>query len=497
MRLSILLRDTLSIPAQADREIARIRLDSRQVEKNDLFIAIKGTATDGRQYIPDVIARGAAAVLVEANPAGETIGFQQEIPIISVPDLKNQMGFLAARFYDYPAKKLRVIGVTGTNGKTSCTHFIAQALQIPCGVIGTLGSGLYGALGVAGLTTPDAVTLQEWLHQFVQQGVKTVAMEVSSHSIDQGRINGIDFEMGIFTNLTQDHLDYHGSMQAYAAVKHRFLAEMPTQHVIINADDSYGKMWITEIAKRKSVYAYSCTADTKIENVPVICAEDIQLSLQGIKARVCTPWGEGNLVVPLIGHFNLSNVLAVLTALCVYGIPLKEVLARLIQLKPVPGRMQTLSGPGMPLVVVDYAHTPDALEKVLQALRSHTKKQLICVFGCGGDRDHGKRPIMAKIAERLADRVIVTNDNPRHEQPESIAQQILQGFNNSECVSVMLDRSKAIANSIQWATQNDCVLIAGKGAEHYQQIGDKRTHFDDVEEVSKYLAEKMNVIVDK
>ena len=494
MRLSILLKALISIPAQADREISRLVLDSRRIQAGDLFFAIRGASSDGRQYINDALAKGAVAVLVEAERAGE-ITYQNGIPLIPIQDLKSQIGVLASCFYDHPAKKLRMTGVTGTNGKTSITHFIAQGLGEPCGVIGTLGSGLYGSLGEAGLTTPDAISLHDMLHHFVQQGVKTVAMEVSSHSIDQGRVNGIEFEMGIFTNLTQDHLDYHGTMEAYAAVKRRFLAELPTQHVIINGDDSYGQRWIEELAHHKSVFAYA-TQPVEVR-VPRVYADKIQTSLQGIKAKVHSPWGEGELVIPLIGRFNLSNVLAVLTVLCFYGIPFEEVLRRLSRLKPTPGRMQTITGPGMPLVVVDYSHTPDSLEKALEALRAHATGKLFCVFGCGGNRDAGKRPIMAKIAERLADRVIVTNDNPRHEKPEDIAQQIMRGFSRPELISVVLDRSKAIENSIQWANANDCILIAGKGAEHYQQVGDEKIHFDDVEEADKCIAEKMNVTVVK
>lgn len=495
MRISTLLKDILPVPPAADREIFGLQLDSRHIQKNDLFLAIKGAAADGRQFIPSAIKKGAIAVLIDANESGEAVTYEGDIPLILVHDLKNKLGHLAAEFYGNPAQKLRMIGVTGTNGKTSCTHFLAQALNKPCGVIGTLGSGLYGHLGEAGLTTPDAVTLQATLSKLLDLGAEMVAMEVSSHSIDQGRINGIDFETGIFTNLTQDHLDYHGTMENYAQVKKRFFAELPTKNIILNADDPYGCLWVKELAKQRNVYAYTCQVEDL--NVPTVRATDIRLSLQGIQATIDSPWGKGILVTPIIGEFNLSNILAVLTALCVEGMPLNEALDRIALLNPVPGRMQALSGPKMPLVIVDYAHTPDALEKALKALRVHTQGKLVCVFGCGGDRDSGKRPLMARIAEQLADQVIVTNDNPRHEKPEAIAKQILQGFEHPESVTVMLDRAKAIEKSIQCTTANDCVLIAGKGAERYQQIGDEKTHFDDAEEVRKCIAEKLNAIVVK
>lgn len=492
MRLSTLLQDFYHLPAEADCDITHLTLDSRNIQKNSLFLAKKGSQLDGRQYIANAISQGAVAVLVEAE-LNNALTWQDHIPLIPIHELQKKTGEIAARFYDYPAKSLRMIGITGTSGKTSCSHFIAQALQslqIPCGIIGTLGSGFYGALGVASLTTPDAVTLQATLRQFVDQGAQAIAMEVSSHSIDQERISGIEFDIAIFTNLSQDHLDYHGNMEAYAAVKRRFIADKSTKHVIINADDSYGRKWINELSPCSSLITYGTQESS------LVYADSIESNLQGTKAQVKTPWGEGELFLPLIGQFNLSNGLAVLAALCAYGIAFDRALHCLTQLSPVPGRMQTLGGDGQPLVVVDYAHKPDALEKVLQALRAHTQGKLWCVFGCGGERDRGKRPLMAKIAETLADQVIVTNDNPRHEKPEDIAAEILKGFSRPEAVSIELDRSKAIENSIQWASPNDCVLIAGKGAEHYQQIGDEKLPFDDVAKVKEFL-EKINAIVVK
>lgn len=487
MYLSILLQNDYPIPTEADRPLSGLALDSRQVKEKTLFFAIKGKQLDGRQYIADAIKHGATAVLVDADTAHESLTWHDQVPLIPIYQLAKKLGKIAARFYDNPAKSLRIIGVTGTSGKTSCTHFIAQVLQslkTPCGIIGTLGSGFYDALGTSGLTTPDAVTLQATLRQFVEQGAKAIAMEVSSHSIEQGRVNAIEFEIGIFTNLTQDHLDYHGDLETYADVKRRFLAELPTKHLIINADDAYGRKWIKELGPYKSVVAYSTRKTLSIStDIPIVYADGVKLTLQGIKAQVHTPWGAGELCLPLIGQFNLSNGLAVLSALCTYGVSLPEALHQLSQLKTVPGRMQTLGGHEQPLIVVDYAHKPDALEKVLQALRAHVEGKLCCVFGCGGERDRGKRPLMAKIAETLADHVIVTNDNPRHEKPEDIVTEILKGFSHPERVTIELDRSKAIQNSIQWASANDCVLIAGKGAERYQQIGDEKIPFDDVEKV--------------
>ena len=489
MRLSHLLQDVTTLPPEVDLEISGLTLDSRNIKFKEVFVAVKGTQLDGRQYIASAIERGAVAVLLDADTTTDTITWQGQVPIIPIYELQQKVGPVAARFYGYPAKKCHVIGVTGTSGKTSCTHFIAEALQalgIPCGIIGTIGNGFYGELNEVGLTTPDAVTLQSTLQQMVVQGAQAVAMEVSSHSIDQGRINGIEFATRIFTNLSQDHLDYHGDMQTYAAVKYRFLAELPSQHIIINADDAHGREWLTQLATRLSVFAYTTQA-AAIANIPSLYCERTEATLHGVKSYIHTPWGEGELHLPLIGRFNLSNGLAVLAALCAYGISFKDACARLSQLHTVPGRMQTLGGHHKPLVVVDYAHKPDALEKVLQTLRALTKGKLYCVFGCGGERDRGKRPMMATIAERFADHVIVTNDNPRHEAPEAIVHDIMQGFSGPERVSVELDRSAAIAQSIQLASSQDCVLIAGKGAEHYQLVGDEKLPFDDVENVKRCL----------
>lgn len=491
MHLAALLQGIKSLPPNMDSEVSRLVLDSRQVQPNDLFLAIKGSHLDGRKYIASAISQGAKAILVDADSVDEGVTWQENVPLVPIYHLQQKVGELAARFYANPSHDLRVIGITGTSGKTSCSHFIAQmlqSLQVPCGIIGTLGSGFYGALLETGLTTPDAISLQASLRHFVDQGAKAVAMEVSSHSIDQGRVNGIEFDVGIFTNLSQDHLDYHGTMQAYAGVKRRFFTDFPLKHIIINADDIYGNQWVREMAVTHPLIAYSTQPLKDLPaNVLPVYANQIELTLQGISADVHTPWGEGRLILPLIGAFNLSNALAVLAALCTYGFTLQEVLTHLAVLQAVPGRMQLIGGNGKPLIVVDYAHKPDALQKVLQALRKHTHGRLCCVFGCGGERDQGKRPLMAKIAESLADHVIVTNDNPRHEKPETIIAQIMQGFLHPERVQVELDRSKAIENSIQWASANDCILIAGKGAERYQQIGDDKLPFDDVKKVNEFL----------
>lgn len=473
-----------------DTKITGLTVDSRQVKPGNLFFACKGIHQDGKTFIDEAIQKGAHAILEEVDSDGVRFRTQNDIPIFPIRNLAQEIGPIAAQFYDVPSKKLKMVGVTGTNGKTSCSHFIAEALQkneIPCGLIGTLGIGMYGNLKESGFTTPDAITLQKSLAEFVHHGAQAVSMEVSSHSIDQGRINGIDFEVGIFTNLTRDHLDYHGTMEHYGLTKKKLFENNLTKYAVINADDEFGKQLIQTL-HRENIFAYSVNpTTTSSSKIPVIYADQIQLNSTGIQADVITPWGGGQLCIPLLGQFNLSNSLAVLTSLCLLELPLKKVLHTMSHLSPVPGRMQTLGGKNKPLVIVDYAHTPDALEKALIALRQHCQGKLYCLFGCGGDRDPGKRPLMAKIAEQHSDTVIVTDDNPRSEDPEKIIEDIKKGFEQPNKVIIQHDRSKAIQYIIQYAAIGDCVLIAGKGAETYQLIGQDKIPFSDVEKVMENL----------
>lgn len=466
--------------------VSGIALDSRRVQSGDLFFACQGTALDGKRFIDDAIAAGASAVLVDATGQAESIIYRSSIPIVAIPHLNKQISAIAGRFYGNPAHSMEIIGVTGTNGKTSCTYFIASVLQqlgIPCGVIGTMGHGIYGDIKSGGLTTPDAASVQRILAEFKAQGVKHVAMEVSSHSLMQGRVEAIPFKVGVLTNLTQDHLDYHRTMEAYGAAKKRLFTELNTQYAVINQDDEFGQTLIENLPNKKNIIAYGLK---KSDLTSSVFATEVRLN-HGIEAHVVTPWGEGELTTVLMGQFNLNNVLAVLAVLGILQIPLTQALACLKNLSSVPGRMQSFGGHEQPLVVVDYSHTPDSLQKALEALRPHCRGQLYCVFGCGGDRDRGKRPQMAAIAERLADHVIVTDDNPRSEDPKQIVAEIMQGFVHPEKIIIQHDRSKAIYYGIQYAQRGDCVLIAGKGAETYQQIGENKIPFSDVEQVREIL----------
>lgn len=486
MKLSTLLSKITSInQLHTDNEITGLTLDSRKVSQGDIFFACHGTHRDGRQFIQDAILKGASAILVESDAT--EIQNEKNIPIIPVKNLQQKIGLIASEFFHSPSEKLHVIGVTGTNGKTSCTHFIASALQeigVACAVIGTLGNGLLHSIEPSQLTTPEAVSLQSMLANFLKQNIEAVAMEVSSHGLEQGRVNGVKFDVAIFTNLTRDHLDYHQTMEAYGAEKKKLFTQCAPRFSVINLDDPFGAALADELSG-SSVFTYSTTPPEHKTNA--IYVDDIQTDRHGMKASVVTPWGDGQLIVPLIGQFNLSNILAVLTTLCLLEVPLEKALLSLSHLKSVPGRMQTLTANNRPLVVVDYAHTPDALEKVLAALRQHSQGKLHCLFGCGGDRDRGKRPLMAKIAEQYADHIIVTDDNPRTEDPKQIVADILQGFRDTNAIKIQHDRAHAIQCIIRMANPEDCVLIAGKGAEMYQQIGEEKIPFSDVEKVQAEL----------
>ncbi len=480
-RLSTLLAGLTGAPLGDDPEIRGLTLDSRAVQPGWLFIAVPGARADGRAYLAGAYAHGAAAVVYEAKDFIPDAPYSSAIGIMN---LREQIGGIADRFYGAPSRRLRVIGVTGTNGKTTSTQLLAQALDRPparCGLIGTLGSGFPGRLDPSLNTTPDAVSVQALLAKFADSGAQTVCMEVSSHALDQARVAGVAFEIAVFTNLTRDHLDYHGDMQAYAAAKARLFDFPDLKAAVINQDDAFGRELIERTRGRVTVLSFGLHGGD-------VQARAVQPSVAGLEFTAVTPQGETRLRSPLLGRFNVENLLAVLAVLLVTGMPLAEAAARLSQATPVAGRMERFGGgTGQPLVVVDYAHTPDALEKVLLALREHTRGKLVCVFGCGGDRDRGKRPLMGRIAEQLADVVIVTSDNPRHEDPAAIINEIVAGMQTVP--RAVPDRVRAIRTALKQARGGDIVLVAGKGHEDYQEIGDQRLDYSDRDAVRALLEE--------
>jgi UDP-N-acetylmuramoyl-L-alanyl-D-glutamate--2,6-diaminopimelate ligase len=451
--------------------IERLTADSRRCAPGSAFFAYPGEKADGRSFIPDALRRGASAVLWEAHD----FAWQAEwrVPNIAVPDLKQRAGVLAADFNGRPSEQLWICGVTGTNGKTSCSHWIAAALErfgARSGVIGTLGSGFPGALHDAGNTTPDALELQATLKQLRAAGARAVAMEVSSHGLMQGRVQGVRFSCALFTNLSHDHLDYHGNMQAYGEAKAQLFAVPGLQSAVLNLDDAFGLELARRLAGRVHTIGYSLQA------VPRGVVDE-WLSL-GPAMDLASIWGSGKLVTRQLGRFNLSNVLGVLGALVAHGVPFAEALELVAQLPDVPGRMQSVGD--RPLVVVDYAHTPDALEKALDALRPVAAQRggrLAVVFGAGGDRDPAKRPLMGAAAARWADRVLITSDNPRSEDPLRIIDAVASGVGGMARREP--DRRRAIEAAVLEAAADDVVLIAGKGHERYQEINGERLPFSD------------------
>jgi len=496
-KLKQLCAGIVGIPAEADREVSRLVIDSRIARAGDVFIALQGHHVDALDFVDEAIDKGAVAILWEASTTVSPLPITyrtatngHRVPVIAVQKLAKQVGVIADRFFQHPSRMMHVVGITGTNGKTSCSHYLAQVLsnKQACGLIGTLGTGCFGNLQPTQHTTPDVLTCHALLADMQQQNVKNVAMEVSSHALVQHRVAGVNFDGAIFTNLTHEHLDYHGSMQAYGEAKQRLFDLPELRYAIINIDDAFGRALVTHLYERKTtVVTYSLEMETTAD----ILATEIRLSISGISMNVQTPSGNTRIQVPLLGRFNASNVMAVLAELLQQGISLEDATQRLAGLTPVPGRMQIIPSNEAFKVVVDYAHTPDAMEQALISLREHTKGKLYCVFGCGGERDAAKRPIMGRLASELADISIITNDNPRHEDPVQILDEIITGIdiNKRHSIRVIPDRLEAITSAIHLAEDGDVVLIAGKGHEDYQIIGNQRLPFSDYDTAQALLEE--------
>lgn len=487
------VRAILDALAAAEVDVRRLCADSRQLMAGDIFLAMPGHTVDGRRFIADAVYAGAAAVLWERD--GFAWDARLDIPNVAVDGLPALAGHLAHEVFGRPSDSLWLVGVTGTNGKTSITQWLSRAFSVlgrRCGVIGTLGIGFPGSLMASLNTTPDSLTLHASLAEFRQAGAQAVAMEVSSIGLHQERLAGLAFDVAVLSNLTRDHLDYHGTMENYAAAKAR-LFDMPgLRSVVLNLDDRFGMEQARRLAGRGlEVFGYTLlpsNADATPLN-RVLVAEKLTNTAAGIRFTARCGNESADLAPRLVGQFNVSNLLAVIATLMASGFSLEEAATVAEELTPPPGRMQTLGGIGDPLVVVDYAHSPDALEQVLTAVRATAQARsgrLICVFGCGGDRDAGKRPLMGELARRLADRVMLTSDNPRSEDPERILRDI-EGGAGPEAV-VIADRAEAIQRAIQSAGPDDVVVIAGKGHEPYQEVKGVRHPFSDVEQARAALA---------
>ena len=471
--------------------------DHRKARSGNLFIAHQGYNTHGLLYAQDAVAKGVTVVLWDGDLENRNEildSISNKVHCIQCDDLKFKVGSIASRYYEQPSLALNVIGVTGTDGKTSIAHFLAQCLDahdVHCGVLGTLGNGFINDLHPTGLTTVDALLVHKTLADIQQSNAKHVVMEVSSHGLDQGRVNGVAFTTAVFSNLATDHLDYHGTLDNYAAAKRRLFFTPGLGSAVINLDDDYGRKLAKEVREHVCVWGYSLEKDISAYKDCAdyfINAKKVEPFELGSHLTVSTPRGEFSFDIPLLGRFNVSNAMAVLSTLLLTEIPLEDAVSSLTAMHSVDGRVEIIAEENKPVVVVDYAHTEQGLTAVCQSLRDHFNGDVWCVFGCGGDRDRSKRPLMAKAVEKYADRIIVTTDNPRHENPQSIINEVLTGFSSLDNVEAILDRRQAIDIAITNAQPGDVVLLAGKGHETSQIVGDVHIAFDDRRVAREFLA---------
>lgn len=508
MKLLKDLLPELALDKAANIAIAGLQLDSRAIKSGELFVALVGAKVDGRQFIANAIEQGAAAVVVEADKVWQSTNWINAVPVIAIENLAQRVSEIAGCFYAHPSRNCRLIGVTGTNGKTTCTLLISQLAALlsktaktTAGVVGTLGFGVLDSNSLAplaqqisnihstGLTTPDPVNLQKILAELLKQNAQTIAIEVSSHSLVQGRVAALEFDTAIFTNLTQDHLDFHGDIISYGKAKALLLDYPGLQNAIVNYDDEWAKNLLTKIPEGVRALSFSVA-----NAVADIYLRDLQLSATGATAKIHSPWGSAEFISPFIGAFNLSNLLASIAAVCIDGADLQQVLHFISQLNAAPGRMQSVSLADSQQdihVLVDYAHTPDALDNALRAVREHSRARVWTVFGCGGDRDKTKRPLMGRIAEKYSDYVIITNDNPRSEEPSAIASDIVRGLRNPNGCLVIADRAQAIDFAVQQAKSGDLILIAGKGHEDYQIFAEQTISFSDIQQARLALQRRI------
>ena len=485
--LQNLLEGWVSLQAQhSSISVHGLSIDSRSTQVGDLFFALKGLEQHGLQHSSQAINNGAAAIAWEADEAISLDDLPNSVPCIEVSDLHSKLGLISQRFYADVSQHMHVVGVTGTDGKTSVSQFIAQALQhlnVPCGVIGTLGYGVFPNLSVASHTTPDAIRVHGLLHDYYSDEAKHAVIEASSHGLVQGRLNGVNFNTAVLTNLGRDHMDYHASIEEYAKAKKLLFQSENLQHAVINVDDEFGKELAYEFSDSLNVIRYSISSGLS-QSDSCLSASNIEFKMGETCFDIISSWGSASIRTKLVGSFNVSNLLAVLGVLLVNGFDFDHAVSAVRNLKTVSGRMEFIHDgksdkQNAPAVVVDYAHTPQALENVLKALRAQCDGKLYCVFGCGGDRDQGKRKLMAQAVERYANKAILTDDNPRFEDPAAITQEVEAGFSSTYSYELIHDRRAAIKRAIEGAKPKDIVLIAGKGHEAMQLIKDKKLPFDD------------------
>jgi UDP-N-acetylmuramoyl-L-alanyl-D-glutamate--2,6-diaminopimelate ligase len=480
--------------APPDLVVRDVTLDSQAATPGALFLACRGRTHHGLEFAPEAVARGARAVLYEPA-AGARVPPQltRSAYVAAVPELSAQVGVIADRFFGEPSRRLTVAGITGTNGKTTCAWLLAQALQRcqrPAGYLGTLGAGMLPQVTATRHTTPDAVTVHRLLAELEEAGAACVSMEVSSHALDQGRVNGVRFHTAAFTNLTRDHLDYHGTMAAYGVAKARLFSWPGLSCRIVNVDDPFGAALATEASGTRLILTTRVTAGNAAvpPGAQFVRARRVRAEALGLSIDVESSWGAVELPVRLVGEFNVDNALTVLAVLLAWDIPLREAAQALSRVRAASGRMEMFGGRGLqPLAIVDYAHTPDALANALRAARLHCRGQLRVVFGCGGDRDAGKRPLMGRLAAQLADDIVLTDDNPRSEDPRRIVADIVAGITPGAPLVIEHDRALAIRMALERSAPDDVVLIAGKGHEDYQIVGEERRAFRDQEVVAAEL----------
>lgn len=478
-------------------QLTDISMDSRRVMRGGVFLALANASADRLKHIKQAVERGVFAVLIEADsPLGQTeqaILSESAVMAYPISDLAQQAGYIASRFYQHSSKRMTVIAVTGTNGKTSVSQFIAQALEaagFACGVIGTMGAGRVSDLELTGLTTPDPVTTQRLLAGFELEGCQYVVMEASSHALQQGRLNSVDIDIAVLTNLSRDHLDYHQTMEHYAAAKMRLFEMSSIRCAVINSNDAFGESVLKRVANNIQIITYSSEKSATIFTTQIHCHVDgLTLDLRLFDQSY-------SIELPILGRFNADNLLATMGVLIALELDINTVLNALSHCHSVTGRMQALTQSGLANVIIDYAHTPDALEQALKSLRVHLPDngELWCVFGCGGDRDKGKRPLMGQVAEQQADRVIVTDDNPRTEDHIQIVSDILAGCQQPDEIYIEHDRRAAIAFAITHSKPTDIVLVAGKGHEAYQEINHVKYPFSDAQVIQQIQTQLQNSV---